>query len=267
MKYGFFGAGNMGSAIINGMIVKGFAKPEDIYVYDKSQTTSAQLSEKLGVIYCNDIKTLAEKAETFILAVKPINFRELLSQLNPLLKDRNPLFVSIAAGISISDIETMLGFQTPVIRVAPNINAAVGASMSAVAGNSLAGSEDIELVKQLFLSIGGVTEVPEAHFPIFSAIAGCSPAYAFMFIDSLAMGALRAGMSKKQAVEIAAQALLGSAKMVLESDSHPLELADRVCSPGGTTIEGVYALRENKFEQTVAHAVEMTIKKELSLSK
>ena len=144
----------------------------------------------------------------------------------------------------------------------PNINAAVGEAVSAFCGNKNATEKDLAFAENMCKSFGTAVSLPEKHFPLFGVIGGSSPAFAYMFIDSLARAAVKNGMPKNQALEICAQAVLGSAKMILESKEHPMELADKVCSPGGTTIEGVLSLRENGFEAAVARAVQAAVEKD-----
>lgn len=268
MKIGFIGAGNMGSAIFKGFISSGAVGKENIYITRRNREELKKQAEENGVKGCEDYKTVVENSDILFLAVKPVMFGEVLKALRPLVKDKMPLVVSMAAGISTSDIEEMLDIKgLRVVRIMPNVNAAVSMSVTAVCGGKNAAAEDVDTIEKLFNSIGTTARVAENQFAIFSAIAGCSPAYVYMFINALAEGALKAGMNKKQAISIAAGAVMGSAKNVLESGIHPEELNDMVCSPGGTTIEGVCALKENAFEAAVIDAVSRSIEKDAMLKK
>lgn len=268
MKLGFIGAGNMGSAIFKGFIAQGSAKKEDIYIIRRNREAQAAQVAETGVNGCESYSELIEKSDVVFLAVKPVMFGDVLRDIKADLKDKQPLVVSMAAGISTADIEEMCGIKgLRVVRIMPNVNAQVAMSVTACCGGSNATDEDVKLVRKLFDSIGTTAEVDEKQFAIFTAIAGCSPAYVYMFINALADGALKAGMNKKQALAIAAGAVMGSAKLVLETGEHPEILRDSVCSPGGTTIEGVCTLKELGFESAVIEAVEASIVKDAMLKK
>ena len=268
MKLGFIGAGNMGSAIFKGFISSGTVKNNDIYITRRNKDKLKKQAVENGVNGCETFKEVVANSDVLFLAVKPIMFGEVLKELRPLIKDKMPLVVSMAAGISTADIEEMLDIKgAKVVRIMPNVNAAVSMSVTAVCGGKNVACEDISLIEKLFNSIGSTARVAEPQFAIFSAIAGCSPAYVYMFINALAEGALKAGMNKKQAIEIAAGAVIGSAKTVLETGIHPEELCDMVCSPGGTTIEGVCALKEDAFEAAVIDEVSRSIEKDAMLKK
>ena len=210
---------------------------------------------------------LIEQSDIVFLGVKPAAFPVLIDKIKNTVEKKKPLVVSMAAGMSLETIEGMFGFKPSLIRIMPNINAEILMSATAYCGNSNASSEQLKLVKKYMSSIGLAVEIPENHFAIFTAIAGCSPAYVYMFIDALARGAQKMGMNKKQALEIAAQAVSGSALMYTKSGLHPAELTDKVCSPGGTTIEGVCTLEEYKFTAGIVKAVENSIIKDALLSK
>lgn len=147
----------------------------------------------------------------------------------------------------------------------PNINAKVGAAMSALCANQQVTQAQKELVARLFCAVGQVKELDESFFPLFGVIAGSAPAFAYLFIDSLARAAVKNGMQKQAALEIAAQTVLGSAKLILESGEHPWVLIDQVCSPGGTTIEGIAALQETGFETGIRKAVDAALEKDRKL--
>lgn len=268
MKVGFIGAGNMGTAIFKGFISSGAVKKEDIYIIRRNRDELKKQAAENGVNGCESYKEAVENSDILFLAVKPVMLGEALKAIRPYVKEKMPLVVSMAAGISTSDIEEMLDIKAlRVVRIMPNVNAAVSMSVTAVCGGKNATAEDVDLVKGLFNSIGTTAEADENLFAVFTAIAGCSPAYVYMFINALAEGALKAGMNKRQAIAIAAGAVMGSAKTVLETGAHPEELNDMVCSPGGTTIEGVCALKERGFEAAVIEAVSRSIAKDALLKK
>ncbi|MBQ8766461.1 MAG: pyrroline-5-carboxylate reductase [Clostridia bacterium] len=263
-KLGFIGCGNMATAIINGAVSSEFLKGESICVFDVDIGKAEYLKKACGVNYCSSVEELAENCEFVVLAVKPQVFPTVLPQIKDKLNKTT--VVSIGAGKTLQYIGSFLKDKTPIIRVMPNINAKVGASMSAVCRNDFADENALTFVKGLCESFGEVMELPESQFPLFGVIAGCSPAYAFMFIDSMAREAVKNGMKKDEALKICAQAVLGSAKMILEDkDNNPWALINSVCSPGGTTIEGVAKLQEEKFDTAVMDAVKASLDKDKKL--
>ncbi len=263
-KLGFIGCGNMASAIIGGAVSSKFVEGENICVFDVDTSKAEVLNNEYGVKLCTTAEDLAENCEFIVLAVKPQIFPAVLPQIKEHLN--NSVVVSIGAGKTLEYIGSFLNEKTPIIRVMPNINAKVGASMSAVCKNEFADENALDFVKGLCNSFGEVTEIPESQFALFGVIAGCSPAYSFMFIDSMAREAVKNGMKKDEALKICAQAVLGSAKMVLEDKEHnPWALINSVCSPGGTTIEGVATLQNEGFDTAVMDAVKASLEKDKKL--
>ena len=267
MKLGFIGAGNMAGAIFKGLIVSEAVRPEDILIIRNDRKLQEQQAEELGVISCESYEELIEQSDIVFLGVKPAAFPTLLDTVKDSLEKHKPLIVSMAAGMSMQSIEEMLGFKPSLIRIMPNINASILKSATAYCGNSNASSEQLKTVEKYLSAIGTAYPVPEDKFAVFTAIAGCSPAYVYMFIDALARGAQKLGLNKKQALDIAAQAVAGSAEMFAKSGLHPAELTDKVCSPGGTTIEGVCTLDEYKFSAGIVKAVENSVIKDALLNK
>lgn len=261
---GFIGAGNMASAIIKGTVHSGKIK-EEIAVFDIDKAKTDALVNLYGVKVLDSADSIAKECDKVILSVKPNVFPSLLPSIGEYLKEKDPLIISIAAGKTLDYISSLLPYDARIIRVMPNINAKVGAAVSAYCGNERAKESDLDFVKNLCESFGIAVNIEEKLFSIYSAIGGCSPAYAYMFIDSLARAAVKNGMTKAQALEVAAGTVLGSAKMILESTEHPWALVDQVCSPGGTTIEGVAALQKGSFESLVGSAVDAAYIKDKSL--
>ena len=262
---GFIGSGNMASAIIRGLVSGEKYKGSDIAVYDICREKAEELASELSLKLMENEKKIASECQQVVLAVKPDAFPALLSKIGEELKANDPLVISIAAGKTTEFIASLLPYTPRLIRIMPNINAKVQAAISAFCGNERATAEDKDFVLDFCNAFGRGIEIAEKNFSIYSAIGGCSPAFAFMFIDSLARAAVKNGMTKADALETAAQAVLGSAKLILESDDHPWKLVDAVCSPGGTTIEGVCALQENGFEAAVEKAVEASYNKDKRL--
>lgn len=264
LKYGFIGLGNMATAIIKGMVQSKRFNASYILGFNRSSHKTEKLVDAYQISGCSTLEEVM-KADVIILAVQPQTFDELLPKVNEYLSP-NQVVISIAAGKSIDYLETNLPKATSIIRVMPNINAIVGASTTCFSASENATNADKEMVTNLFNTIGSMIELPEEQFTVFSAIAGASPAFSYMYIDSLARAAVRAGMDKKRALEIASSAVFGSAKMIMESSEHPWELVDQVCSPGGTTIEGVTSLQNDQFESTIFDAVNAVIEKDHTLS-
>lgn len=264
-KLGFIGCGNMATAIINGAVKSGFLNGEDICVCDTDTAKAESLKESFGVNVLPSASDVAENSYAVVLAVKPQVFPAVLPQIKDSVTKNDTAVISIGAGKTLNYIVSFLEDFTPVVRVMPNINAKVGASMSAICGNQNVDDDLLSFAKELCRSFGDVIELPESQFSIFGVIAGCSPAYAFMFIDSMARGAVLNGMSREQALKISAQAVLGSAKMILQSEENPWALINSVCSPGGTTIEGVAALQNEGFDKAVMNAVQASFEKDKRL--
>ena len=262
---GFIGTGNMATAIIKGVVASGMLKGEDIAVYDIAEDKAKTLSDEYGVKVFSSENDIAKNCDKVVLSVKPNVFPSLLSKIDAELKENNPLIVSIAAGKTIAFISECLSYDAKIVRVMPNINAKVGAAVSAYCGKENVSEDELEFVKALCESFGIAVNISENLFSTYSAIGGCSPAFAYMFIDALARATVKNGMPKAQALEVAAGTVLGSAKMILESDEHPWQLVDQVCSPGGTTIEGVTSLQNDGFESAVMNAVQAAIEKDKRL--
>lgn len=262
---GFIGTGNMATAIIRGVVSSGILKGEDIAVYDIASDKAKALAEEYGVKVFKSENDIAKNCDKVVLSVKPNVFPSLLEKIDADLKENDPLIISIAAGKTIEFISGCLSYDGKIVRIMPNINAKVGAAVSAYCGKENVSESDLSFVKTLCESFGIAVNITENLFSTYSAIGGCSPAFAYMFIDALARGAVKNGMPKNVALEVAAGAVLGSAKMILESDEHPWQLVDQVCSPGGTTIEGVTSLQNDSFESSVMNAVQAAIDKDKRL--
>ena len=265
MKIGFIGMGNLASALVRGCAQSSFFKQHEFCAYDV-YTPSLDAVKPLGVTAVSDADTLIRTCGTVILAVKPKDIPALLRENQAAFAAADPFLVSVAAGTPLASITDLLGFEARAARIMPNINASVGGAATAVFCNSLVKAEEKETLLDFCRSFGGAYEMDEAMFAIFGVIGGCSPAFTYLYIDALARAAVKFGMKKELALEIAAQTVKGSAQQVLASDRHPYELVDRVCSPGGTTIEGVTALSECGFEHAVHSAVEAAYQKDRNMS-
>lgn len=261
MNFGFIGAGNMAGAIIKGMI-KSNVSEENIFAYDVNENVFKCLG---NINKVSTIKNLFETCETIVLAVKPNILATVLDEIKN-YDISNKLIISIAAGKDLTFLTSYLE-KTAVIRVMPNINAKVLCATSGYCYNEFVNGSHKETVEEMFSSIGTIIEIEEKFFSIFGVLAGSSPAFAYLYIDSLARAAQKAGMSRKDALKITAQTVLGSAKMILEDDTHPIDLVDQVCSPAGTTIEGIASLKSDNFESAIINAFDKTLEKDSIIAK
>lgn len=260
MKIGFIGLGNMAKAMIGGMLAKKIAKPEDILGYARTEATRASVKEKYGVCILEDNAEVAARADVLILAVKPQMFGDVIPQIKDTVR-KETLIISIAAGKTMLQIQEAFGKELKLVRCMPNTPAMVGEGCSGVCRNESVSDEEMDKCMELLQSFGIAEEVPERLMDAVGGVSGSSPAFVFMFIEALADGAVKAGMPRSQAYHFAAQTVCGSAKLMLETGKHPGELKDMVCSPGGTTIEGVQALEKEGFRSAVMSAVEACVNK------
>ncbi|MCR5032002.1 MAG: pyrroline-5-carboxylate reductase [Lachnospiraceae bacterium] len=265
MKIGFIGLGNMATAIIGGMIKQGIAKPEEITGTAHTEATAQKVAEQFGITtFAGHNQDVALKSDLLFLAVKPQVLPDVLEEIKFSILPET-LVVSIVAGKSLEYLAKALGPDTRIIRAMPNTPALVGEGCTAVCANAHVNSVELGQVMTIFNSFGKGIEVPEKWMDAVVGVSGSGPAYVFMFIEAMADGAVQQGMPRKQAYEFAAQTVLGSAKMVLETGKHPGELKDMVCSPGGTTIEAVKVLEEKNLRSAVMEAVIACAEKNKSL--
>jgi len=264
MNYGFIGCGNMSGAVIKGALAAGIFSPENVFITEKTPGLAAQKAAESGVLACAGYAEIIAKADVLFIGLKPDVFPGFFAEAAPVFRQSGKPIVSLAAGVSLEKIESLLfaedkekGSAFPLIRVMSNLNVALGQGVTATARNAAAPDAMYETVKGLFARLGAVFELEERLFPVFTALAGSGPAFALLFMESLAKGVHRLGMDKKTALEAAARVVLGSAMNCLDGGgAHPWEMIDRVCSPGGTTLEGIYALEKAGFAAAVTGAVE-----------
>ena len=261
---GFIGLGNMAKAMIGGMLEKGAADAGNIIGSAKTEKTAKEAAGQLHIQTTTDNRRVAESAEILFLAVRPQFMAEVVSEIKDCITD-DILIVSIAAGKTIEELTAMFGKKLRLIRCMPNTPALVGEGCTGVCRNENVTEEEMECVMKLLTSFGTASEVREELMDAVVGVSGSSPAYVFLFIEAMADSAVAAGMPRKQAYEFAAQAVLGSAKMVLETGKHPGELKDMVCSPAGTTIEAVKVLEEKGFRGIVMDAALACVKKSKEL--
>lgn len=265
MKLGFIGCGNMAGAIIRGIIASGIIKPEEIIGADLSEAAREKLRHESGICLTDDNGEVVRRAETVFLTVKPQFLGEVIDGIREETRS-GQLFVSIAAGRSVSWIEERFSpYPVRLVRLMPNTPALIGEGMTAACANPLVRGEELDEVCRLCSAFGRVEKVPESLFDVVTAVSGSSPAYVFMFIEAMADAAVQGGMPRAMAYQFASQAVLGSAKMVLETGKHPGELKDMVTSPAGTTIEAVRVLEKAGFRSAVFECVKACAEKSASL--
>ena len=238
MKIGFLGCGSMGGAIARAVS----QVTKDIVLTDRSGRGKA-LADQLGVAY-GSAQEIAMDCDWIFLAVKPQMMEEALSPIRERLQEKKPLLVTMAAGLSMEKIETMAGGDLPVIRIMPNTPAMVGAGMTQYCCNSLVTEENERHFLSFMAHTGHVDKLEEGLIDAASALSGCGPAYMYLFLEGLADGAVACGIPRAKAYEYAAATMEGAAKLMLTAGQHPGQLKDAVCSPGGSTIQGVRVLEE-----------------------
>lgn len=254
LKVGFLGAGKMAAALARGFAKAGLVSVERLIASDPVESARTHFANEVGAKPSAFNPDVLKFAEVIFLAVKPDHVSDVLAEVRPQFTERH-LLVSIAAGVPISRIESLLGTGARIVRVMPNTPALVGASASAFAVGKAARAEDAALVQRLLSAIGVAYQVKEALLDAVTGLSGSGPAYAFFMIEALSDGGVAAGLPRDVATKLAAQTLLGSAKMVLETGLHTGALKDMVTSPGGTTIEGLHELEKAGVRGALISAV------------
>lgn len=262
---GFIGCGNMGKAMVEGIMKAQLVDGDHLIVANAHPEKLQNLRSTYGISVL-DNKSVARKADILILAVKPYLYDSIIKEIRNVVKD-DVIIVDIAAGIELDDLYEMFGREVKAVKAIPNTPALVLEAMSALTFGGKMSSEDQKDIIEIFESFGKACVVEEHLMDAVTAVSGSSPAYVFMFIEALADGAVLQGMPRKDAYQFAAQAVLGSAKMVLATNLHPGELKDMVCSPGGTTIEAVAKLEEKGLRAAVIEAMNACALKSKAMSK
>lgn len=248
MKLGFIGAGNMGGAILKGILAGGKVEADNIFIRNSSDSSTQNVAQKNGVQACESLKELAQNSDIVFIGVKPYLVAKVLGEIKDELK--NKIVISMAASVEIRDIEAIIP-EIKVVRIMPNTPVEVGAGVIGVSFSELISKDEQPEIVELFDNIGKVEVISEKDMAGLTAISGSGPAYVYMFIEALADGAVLNGLRRDVAYRLAANTVLGSAKMVLETNEHPGKLKDDVCSPAGSTIEAVRVLEENNFRSAV----------------
>lgn len=260
MKIGFIGCGNMASAIIKGILKKELVLKEDMIASAKTKETLEKVKKEFGIEVTADNLEVVSKSDILILAVKPQYYAEVIGQIKESVRAEQ-IIISIAPGKTLDWMQECFEKEGKYVRTMPNTPALVGEGMTGVCRNANVTDAEYQMVLQILGSFGRVETIPENLMDVCVSVSGSSPAYIYVLIEAMADGAVADGMSRAQAYRFAAQSVLGSAKMVLETGMHPGELKDQVCSPGGTTMEAVRVLEEKGFRSSVIEAMKACVRK------
>ena len=261
MKYGFIGCGNMGGAI-----AKALCKSTNSIMISDPSPMAAKFANELSCQYGTN-EDVISCCDRIFLAVKPQLMATVLEPLKPLLQENAPLIITMAAGLEIARIEDLCGCQLPIIRIMPNTPVAVGKGMITYCHNALVTKEDLTDFLSDMQYAGKLNAISEDRIDAACSVAGCGPAFMYQFLNALADGGVACGLSWEDSIELAAATMAGAAEMVFSTKKHPQELTDAVCSPGGSTIEGVKVLQELDLHGTVMKCIAASYKRNLELGK
>jgi len=259
--FGFIGCGNMGGALARAVKASG-VKGENIFLHDIDTNKRDKLANELTANVC-ELESIS-KCDFLFLGVKPQNIRETLGSLKPYIGGHTTI-VSMAAGVETATIISVLG-EIPLIRIMPNTPVSVGSGVVLFCCVNISDVQKEVFIKSLEKS-ADLVEIPERQMDAGSAVSGCGPAFGYMFIEAMADGAVKCGMTRDEAIKLSAETLRGAAEMVLKTGEHPEKLKDNVCSPGGSTITGVHSLEEGNFRGTVMNCIIKAYEKTKELSK
>ena len=252
---GFLGTGNMAEALIKGLIAAGVVEPKQIHGSDPRRERCDELAARYGIHMTANNAEVVRAAEIVVLSVKPQILPKVLDEIAPHLKS-SALVISIAAGVPVSAIEPRLPEGTRVVRTLPNTPALVGAGATAIAAGQHAKDDDVEATRRIFDAVGMTVVLDESQLDAVTGLSGSGPAYVFLIIEALSDAGVKVGLSRYNAQALAAQTLLGSAKLLIETKEHPGRLKDMVTSPGGTAIAGLHTLEAGGLRTTLINAVE-----------
>jgi pyrroline-5-carboxylate reductase len=262
----FVGAGQMAEALAKGFLSRGIVQGKQVHAYDISEARRTLFADSLKVNVPDSNNSAVRVAEVVLLAVKPQYLISTMQSVDP-SNWEGKLVVSIAAGITIDTLKSVLPASARVVRIMPNTPCLVGESASAIAVSQEATPEDQKVVESLFKTVGMTIAVEESYLDAVTGLSGSGPAYVFLTIEALSDGGVRAGLPRPVATKLAAQTVMGAAKMVLETGRHPGELKDMVTSPAGTTISGVHALEDHGIRAAFIDAVHKATLRSKELSK
>ena len=265
-RWGFIGSGQMATALVQGMLAAGVATRERLMASDAVEAAREIFTKKTGVIACQSNSDVAKQSDVLVLAVKPQTISHVLEELKPVVGSGH-LVVSIAAGVTLTALRKGLGEGSRLVRVMPNTPALIGCGASAYCLDNSATEADEATVHEFLQSVGASFRVPETMIDAVTGLSGSGPAYIYLVIEALSDGGVKMGLPRATAMALAAQTVLGAARMVLETGVHPGVLKDQVASPGGTTIAGLHMLERGGLRATLIDAVEAATHRSLMLSK
>ena len=255
MKIGIIGLGNMGGAILGGIVSKGIVPKENVIGFDLSDALKDKAKNNYGINIAGGNEDVLANSDVVILAVKPQHMGDMLAGIKNAW-NKNTLVISIAAGKTIEWLENNIGSDMKIVRCMPNTPALIGEGCTGVCANKNVSEEEKKTALNILCACGKAIEVTESQMDAVVGISGSAPAYVFMFIEAMADAGVAAGLTRDKAYEFAASAVKGSAALMLETGKHPGELKDMVCSPAGTTIEAVRVLEEMGFRSSLIEAMD-----------
>jgi pyrroline-5-carboxylate reductase len=255
-RLAFVGAGNMGEALIKGLLGRGAVRPDQIVASEPRDNQRERIAASYGVSVLTDNKAAVKDADVVVVCVKPQILDRVLDEVSPHLR-HGARVISIAAGKAIEGIQARLPADTPVVRAMPNVAALVGAGATGIAAGASATAEDLEIAKRIFDSVGMSVVLDEGLLDAVTGLSGSGPAYVFMIIEALSDAGVKVGLSRWDAMALASQTVHGAAKLAIETQEHPGRLKDMVCSPGGTAIAAVHQLEQGGLRTTLINAVEV----------
>lgn len=264
-ELGLIGTGKIGSALLKRLISTNSIDRNKIIAYDIDEKKRSKLSKEYNIEYAENNEELARSAKFILIAVIPQVIDTVLKEIEPVITNEQ-VIISIAAGVSFNHINKVINPAVGLIRIMTNTPALVGAAATAIAHNEHVKDNQLEFVKKIFKAVGMVVELEERHMDAVTGLSGSGPAYIFIIIEALADGGVKMGLPRTTALKLAAQTLLGSAKLLLETNIHPAALKDMVATPGGTTITAIHELESAKIRATLIRAVEAATLKSRSLN-
>jgi len=265
-RIGFIGYGNMAQAMATGWVNGGIVNPSDVFVMDVDRNKTEYARDTLGFFCSYTVEQITLMVDILVIAVKPNEYIGVINEIKAKLPKKT-IVVSIAAGLTIETLERHFDKPVKLVRTMPNMPVRVGAGMTALMPNQLMTPADMELIEKLFSSFGQVGVISEELIDAAIVTSGSAPAYVYLMIEAMIQGGMAEGMSRDVATRFASQAVLGAAKMVLETGIEPENLCDAVCSPNGTTIEAVNYLREHDFSNTVQKAMHACAERSREMAK
>lgn len=259
-KIGFIGAGNMATSIISGVLSKELCSPNEILIFDTDPSKLNMLTDNYGVTCLNSSTEIVHNADVVILAVKPSVYPVVLKEVQSKVNSKN-ILISIAPGMSMSFLQKSVEHKCKILRTMPNIASSAGVGLTLICSNHELDSVEVARIERIFLSFSKVEHIDESIIEAATAISGCGPAYIFVLIEALADAGVMLGVPRELSNSLAKYTIFGSGKLAIESDLHTAKLKDLVCTPGGTTIQGIYSLEQNGFRGIVMNAILAAAKK------